>query len=120
MGKKIYLTQQQAQMHGDSVVPTDDPVGDEAAVEFDLSEWEQALNGNGPPPTPTTISIVNLDLAAETWTDFANSSMVTSFTVMNSEGNNLTDSFDYRRSDGGKWQIFSLISVNNLEIVLYG
>ena len=62
-------------------------------------------------------NIISLDLNASTWTTFSNST-VSSFKVLSSTSEDLTDSFNYRQT-GGSWQIFSLTSETNLQIYLY-
>ncbi|MGL4880085.1 MAG: hypothetical protein ACRC8K_03370 [Waterburya sp.] len=60
---------------------------------------------------------INLNLIAETWTDLALTSDASEFQVLSSDNVDVTDSFEYRIFQG-KWQIFSLISQNNLQIIL--
>lgn len=55
VGKKLYLTEEQAALHGDSLVKTSDPIGNEAAVQFDLAEWKEVVAPKSV-PNPTTES----------------------------------------------------------------
>lgn len=74
-------------------------------------------NVNSNPGNGLDTSVVELSLNANTWTDFASALEVKTFEVLSFDKVNLTDSFEYRQFES-KWQIFSLISQNNLQIIL--
>lgn len=57
-----------------------------------------------------------LDVNAETWTDICDKS-VSDFYILNSEMLDVTDSFEYRQFNN-KWQIYSLVSQSNLQVLL--
>jgi hypothetical protein len=54
-------------------------------------------------------------LPPSTWTDFA-SDTVADFRVLSEGNDDLTDSFEYRKS-GGKWQLKSLVAQSNLHFI---
>jgi hypothetical protein len=75
---------------------------------------------------------ITLTIPAQIWTDFGSATEVKEWQVLANDGegslpgvspgtrearSDLTDSFEYRQFQG-KWQIFSLIAQNNLQIIL--
>lgn len=70
---------------------------------------------------PQTQTVILVSLPKNTWTDFPPSFLISvvDFKIYDEDGDEITESFEYRRS-GNSYQVYSLSTYSNLTIELEG